>query len=148
MKHGVTMSRSLMFEFAQQKNPSLSRKPWKSQIGGSGDRSEPYRWSAIRVGLVSAGTEQQNTTWADLEGPQINHLSLDFFGGRSLSTKCPRMRVKNWSAGLICAASCTIFRAGAVPGAPGARRGPQGAENRPKARGQIYFMLRNNASGP
>ncbi len=29
-------------------------KPGKSHIGGSGDRFEPYRWSAIRVGLVSA----------------------------------------------------------------------------------------------
>ncbi len=39
-------------------------------------------------------------------------------------------------------ATCTIFRAGAVPGAPGARRGPQGAENRPKTRGRIYHFIR------
>ncbi len=38
-------------------------------------------------------------------------------------------------------ATCTIFRAGAVPGAPGARRGPQGAENRPKTRSQIYHLI-------
>ncbi len=29
-------------------------------------------------------------------------------------------------------ATCPIFQAGAVPWAPGARRGTQGAENRPK----------------
>ncbi len=38
-------------------------------------------------------------------------------------------------------ATCTIFRAGAVPGAPGASRGPQGAENRPETRGRIYHFI-------
>ncbi len=38
-----------------------------------------------------------------------------------------------WSPGLIFGATCTISRAGADPGAPGARRGPQGAETRQKA---------------
>ncbi len=38
----------------QQLNPPILRKPGKSHIGGSGDRFEPYRWSAIRAGLVSA----------------------------------------------------------------------------------------------
>jgi hypothetical protein len=43
--------------------------------------------------------------------------------------------------GLICGATCTVFRAGAVPRAPGARRGPQGAENQPKTRGRIYRFI-------
>ncbi len=34
-----------------------------------------------------------------------------------------------------------MFRAGAVPGAPGARRGPQGTENLPKTRGRIYNFI-------
>ncbi len=38
----------------QHVNPPILRKPGKSQIGGSGDRFEPYRWSAIRVGIASA----------------------------------------------------------------------------------------------
>ncbi len=32
----------------------------------------------------------------------------------------------------------TIFRTGAVPGAPGARRGPRRADNRPKKQSRIY----------
>ncbi len=44
-------------------------------------------------------------------------------------------------SGLIFGATWTLFKAGAVPGAPGARRGPQGAENRPKTRGRIYHFI-------
>ncbi len=47
----------------------------------------------------------------------------------------------NWSPGLIFGETCTIFLAGAVPGAPGARRGPRGAENRPRTRGRIYHVV-------
>jgi hypothetical protein len=42
-------------------------------------------------------------------------------------------------------ATCTIFRTGAVPRAPGARRGPQGAENRPKP-GAGFIMLSSRRS--
>ncbi len=42
---------------------------------------------------------------------------------------------------LIFGATCTIVRAGAAPGAPGARREPQGADNRPKKRGRIYHLF-------
>ena len=38
-------------------------------------------------------------------------------------------------------ATCTIVRAGAVPGAPGARRGPQGAGNLPKTRSRIHHLI-------
>ncbi len=38
----------------QQLNPLILHKPAKTKIGGSGDRIEPYRWSALWVGLVSA----------------------------------------------------------------------------------------------
>jgi hypothetical protein len=38
----------------QPLNPPISGKPRKSHTDGSGDRVEPYRWSAIRVGLVPA----------------------------------------------------------------------------------------------
>ena len=34
-----------------------------------------------------------------------------------------------------------LFRAGARPKAPGARRGPQGAENQPETRGRIYYFI-------
>ena len=47
----------------------------------------------------------------------------------------------NWSPELIFGATCTTFRAGAVPGSPGARRGPQGAENRAQIRGQIFHFI-------
>ncbi len=40
----------------QQVNPPIFRKPGKSQIVGPGDRLEPYRWSAIRAALVTAGS--------------------------------------------------------------------------------------------
>jgi hypothetical protein len=36
-------------------HPPRLRTPGKSQIGGSVDRFEPDRWSAMRVGFVSAG---------------------------------------------------------------------------------------------
>ncbi len=55
--------------------------------------------------------------------------------------KVPTNGTYNWSPGLVFCATCTIFRAGAVPGAPGARRGPQGAENRPKTRGRIHHFI-------
>ncbi len=42
---------------------------------------------------------------------------------------------------MIFGATCSSFRAGAVPGAPGARRGSQGAEHRPKTRGRIYHFI-------
>ncbi len=51
----------------------------------------------------------------------------------------------NWSPGLVFGATCAIFKAGAVPGAPGARRGAQGAENRPKTRGRIYHFILTSA---
>jgi hypothetical protein len=41
-----------------------------------------------------------------------------------------------WAPGLVSGA-----RAGARPRAPGARRGSQGAENRPKNRGRIYHVI-------
>ncbi len=47
----------------------------------------------------------------------------------------------NWSPELIFGATCIIFRTGAVPKAPGARRGPRGAENRPNARGRTYNLI-------
>ncbi len=47
----------------------------------------------------------------------------------------------NWSPRLIFGAIWTIFRAGAVPGIPGGRREPQGAENRPKTRGRIHNFI-------
>jgi hypothetical protein len=41
-------------------------------------------------------------------------------------------------------ATCAIFRNGARPKAPGARRGPQGTENWQETRGRIYdFNLPN-----
>ena len=40
----------------QQFNPPLLRKPGKFHIGRTGDRFEPYRWSAIRVSLVYDNT--------------------------------------------------------------------------------------------
>ncbi len=42
---------------------------------------------------------------------------------------------------MIFGAIYILFRAGAVPGAPGARRGLQGAENLPKTRGRIYHFI-------
>jgi hypothetical protein len=39
------------------------------------------------------------------------------------------------------AATCVNFRTGTVPGAPGACRRPQGAENRPQTRGFISVFL-------
>ena len=53
----------------------------------------------------------------------------------------PTNGTHNWSPGLIFGAACTIFRAGAVPGAPGARRGPEGADNRPKTLGRTYHVI-------
>jgi hypothetical protein len=79
--------------------------------------------------------------WEDLEGPQIYHLSLYIFAVGPKNTKVPTNATYNWSPELIFDATCTIFRAGAVPGAPGARRGPQGAEKRPKTRGRIYHFI-------
>ncbi len=51
-------------------------------------------------------------TWADREGPQICNLYVFMFAG-----------------------------AEARPKAPGARRGPQGAENQPKNKGRIYYFI-------
>ncbi len=44
------------------------------------------------------------------------------------------------SPGLNFGATCTVFRDGAVPGAPGARRGTHGAKIRPKTRRRIYHF--------
>ncbi len=78
---------------------------------------------------------------ADLEGPQTYHLYVLSLCGRSQKHKVPTNWTYNWSPGLIFGATCTLFRAGAMPGAPGVRRGPQGAENRPKTRGRIYNFI-------
>ncbi len=68
----------------------------------------------------------------------ISHLYLC---GRPQKHKVPTNGTWNWSPGLIVGAPCIIFRAGARPKAPGARRGPQGAENRLKIRGRIYHFI-------
>ncbi len=93
----------------------------------------------VRGGSDDSVVCESERDWADLEGPQSYHVS---FCGRSQKHKVPTNGTYNWSPGLILGATCTIFRAGAVPGAPGARRGPQGAEHRPRTRGRIYdFFL-------
>ncbi len=62
------------------------------------------------------------------------------FCGRHQEHKVPTNGPSNWSPGLIVGATCIIFRAGAVPKAPGACRGPQGAENRP-TRGRLFHVI-------
>jgi hypothetical protein len=93
----------------------------------------PKRKPYMRAAAVSLqGLPDPSYSWADLEGPQICHLSFYIFCGRSQKHKAPTNGTLNWSPGLIFGATCTIFRAGARPKAPGARRGPQKAENLPK----------------
>jgi hypothetical protein len=64
--------------------PTIVAKTRKSHIGGSGDRLEPYRWSSIRVGLVSAephGSLCQSPPpgpWARPEGPKLGQKAKVF----------------------------------------------------------------------
>jgi hypothetical protein len=79
--------------------------------------------------------------WADLGGASaLSFIVLSFHGG-SQKHKVPTNRLYDWSPDLICDIPCTMFRAGARPKAPGARRGPQGAENRPKLWGRMYHRI-------
>ncbi len=64
--------------------------------------------------------------WAELEKPQIYLFIFLYLCGRSQKHKVPTNGTYNWFPGQIFGATCTIFQAGAVPGAPGARRGPPG----------------------
>ncbi len=79
--------------------------------------------------------------WADLEGLRIYHLSCYFFAVGPKNTKMPTNGMSSLVSEADFGAGCTICRAGAVPGAPGARRGPQGAENLAKTRGRIYGFI-------
>ncbi len=63
---------------------------------------------------------------ADLKGPHIYHISVC---DRSQKHKVPTNGTYNWSPGLSLGATYTIFRAGAVPGAPGAPEGRKSPKN-------------------
>jgi hypothetical protein len=72
--------------------------------------------------------------WADLGGLNI-FIYLFIFSRSVPKHKIPPNGTYHWLPGLIFGATCTFFQAGAVPGAPGARRGPRGVENRPETQG-------------
>ncbi len=73
-------------------------------------------------------------------GPHIYKLSFCLFAAGTKNT-VPTKGPCHWSPGLIFGATCAIFRAGARPIAPGARRGSRGAKNRPRTRGQISRFI-------
>ncbi len=67
---------------------------------------------------------------------------FSYLFGRPRTHKVPTNGAYKWSPVMNFGATFDMFRAGAVPGAPGARRGPQGAEHRPKTRGRIYPLTK------
>ena len=80
--------------------------------------------------------------WADLGGASnLSFMCFLYFRGRSQKHKVPENGTYNWPPGLIFGAISTIFTTGAVPKAPGARRGPRGPENRSKTRGRIDHSI-------
>jgi hypothetical protein len=79
--------------------------------------------------------------WTEREGPQIDHLSFYIFAVGPKNTKCPRMGLIIGLRGRFAVKPALFLEPEPVPGAPGARRGPQGAENRSKNRGRIYHFL-------
>ncbi len=80
-----------------------------------------------------------------LGGPQIYHF---IFLRPTPKTQSTHERAVELVSGTDFGATCPIFRAGARPRTPGARRGPQGAEHRPKTRGQIYHFIIHKSAQP
>ena len=108
-----------------------------------------------RIG--SPETKSCTHVWGPNSGPLANRADLGgasdltfiflFFCGRHQKHRVPMSGPWNWFPGLIFGATCAIFRAGARPKAPGARRGPQGPKigQKPGA-GFIIFSFPRSAS--
>ncbi len=78
--------------------------------------------------------------WADLEGPQIIIYHFVF-----LLSVPKTQRTHEWDlkliSGLDLLVQPALFSGGAVPGAPGATRGPRRADNRPKTWGRTCNFI-------
>ncbi len=87
-------------------------------------------------------TKPETLAWADLGRSSDLSVIILSICRRHQRHKVPTHGPYNLSPGLTFGATCAIFRAGARPKAPGAHRGPQGAQNRPKIRCRIsHFIL-------
>jgi hypothetical protein len=128
--------------------PDLARLPYfgdrhertSPQIGRKGRPRKPPGYRRAVLGNRWLSRSGWGTDWPPSAGQTLRGLKFIIyilsFCGPSPKHKVPTNGTENWSPGLILCATCTIFRA-----APGARRGPQGAKNRPKARGRIYHVI-------
>jgi hypothetical protein len=79
--------------------------------------------------------------WADVEGPQIYHLTFHLFAVGSKNTKCPRMGLRIGLQGLFGVQLALCFEPRPFPRLPGPAMGPKGAKHLPKTQGRIYHFI-------
>ncbi len=92
----------------------------------------------------------RGTVWADLEWPQIYHLSFYILAVGPKNTKCPRMGLRIGLRGLFLVQPALFFEPGPTTGLPGPNVGPKGPKigRKPGAGFIILSSLRSAPIGP
>ncbi len=116
---------------------SIDRRRWAPNLNRTGKRCRKganLGWISVRLDQKRRCLTKTVVIWG--RGPGLGDLR-SIFDILSLFGRLPKSQCDHeWPIDLVSGANfvratCIIFRTGSVPGAPGSRRGPRSAENRP-----------------